>query len=365
MWNELRAERVRREVVAACTLPLTTFELLDTVAGLVDQAVPSDASCWSTFDPATTMVTSAVGRGLDEHSPEAGRFFELQYAQSAPGQYRQLAVRGTTTIVLDAQASIADDGAAAVRDHLRSMGFGQELRMLLHRNGAGWGGAGLLRAPDAGRFSDEEVGFLALISPTITSAVRASLVRNVTTSPGPTTGPAVVLFDNGSVSEMTPAAAEWIAQLKVGDRGHGELPSVVGVVAVAAVAGRSVVQRARTANGTWIVLRSAPLGAGRAVVTIEPAGPPEVMSIVSAALGLTGRELDVVFEVFRGSSTKEIAANLHLSAYTVQDHLKSIFAKAGVNSRRELIAGVFFGVYAPRIGTPVGQDGFFTEPAST
>ena len=35
-----------------------------------------------------------------------------------------------------------------------------------------------------------------------------------------------------------------------------------------------------------------------------------------------------------------------------------------MNSRRELIADVFFGIYAPRLGRPVGPDGFFADPAA-
>ncbi|WP_211254465.1 helix-turn-helix transcriptional regulator [Knoellia sinensis] len=47
----------------------------------------------------------------------------------------------------------------------------------------------------------------------------------------------------------------------------------------------------------------------------------------------------------RGDSTTGLAKALGVSPTTVQQHLKSIFEKAEVNSRVELIAKVYFDCY--------------------
>ena len=360
-WSELRADRVLKEITALCAEPTTPLELLSSTATLLEQAVPTDASCWSTFDPATTMVTSAVGLHLDEQGPAAIRFFELEYARDAPGQYRSLLATRTDTAVLHAGSLDGDEGSAAVRDHLTEMGVGQELRILFHHHDAAWGGAGLMRSSGAATFDADEIDFARRIAPIVTNAVRAALIGSAGVELAVTTenGPAVVVMDADQIVEATPAAVSWLAELMRSDVGHGTIPTVVRAVAAHANAGRTVAQRARSADGSWVVLRGAPLSQGRAIVTIELAGPPEVASIINAALGLTGREIEVVAAVLRGLSTKEIATELHLSTYTVQDHLKSVFSKANVNSRRELVAEVFFGIYAPRLGTPLSADGFF------
>ena len=51
----------------------------------------------------------------------------------------------------------------------------------------------------------------------------------------------------------------------------------------------------------------------------------------------------------RGHSTAQVSAALFIAPYTVQDHLKSIFEKVGVHSRKELMGRVFFEHFLPRI----------------
>ena len=74
--------------------------------------------------------------------------------------------------------------------------------------------------------------------------------------------------------------------------------------------------RQRTADGTCSGAQRS-LGRHRGT-SDRRAGPLDVVAILSAALGLSARETDVVVEVLRGSSTKAIATALHLSSYTVR-----------------------------------------------
>jgi DNA-binding CsgD family transcriptional regulator len=114
-----------------------------------------------------------------------------------------------------------------------------------------------------------------------------------------------------------------------------------------------------------LLVRGSVLGDGpdaRTAVILEPAPSPDLAPLIAAAYGLTDRERLVTELVAQGQSTAEIANTLHLSPYTVQDHLKSVFDKAGVSARGELVARLFFEHYAPRLadGTPVAPTGVAT-----
>jgi DNA-binding NarL/FixJ family response regulator len=102
----------------------------------------------------------------------------------------------------------------------------------------------------------------------------------------------------------------------------------------------------RTRSGVWLLIHASCLhsadGTGADVaVVIEPAKASEVATLIVVAYELTPREVDVTRALARGLSTSEIARELHLSRYTVQDHLKAVYEKTGVSSRGELVAKMF------------------------
>ena len=55
-----------------------------------------------------------------------------------------------------------------------------------------------------------------------------------------------------------------------------------------------------------------------------------------SALDLTDRERDVAVLVAQGLSNPEVAARLYVSRKAVEYHLRNIYGKLGIASRREL-----------------------------
>jgi DNA-binding NarL/FixJ family response regulator len=55
------------------------------------------------------------------------------------------------------------------------------------------------------------------------------------------------------------------------------------------------------------------------------------------ALGLSGRERDVLELMASGATNREIAARLHLSTHTIKEHTSSVYRKLGVRNRTEAV----------------------------
>jgi DNA-binding CsgD family transcriptional regulator len=329
-------------------------------------AVPFDAACLARTDPETRLLTGAAKLDLPDARDDL--FATFEYGAEDVNLFLDLAERDDPVGVLRRDAGADLERSDRWREFLMPLfAFHDELRAVLRDDGGTWGGLALFRSTDAPGFSPADAAFVARVSPWFAAGLRSGLVAGAAARALRTLGPAVVVVgEDDSVSMATPAAD---AQLDLVGGSLDALPLPFHAVVQAArahAAGRTSVVprlRVRAADGSWLVLHAAPLAgaaAGRQVaVTLEPARPPEILPLVVAALSLTPRETEVVQRVLRGESTQDIARGLHLSPYTVQDHLKAVFDKAGVRSRRELIGRVFVDHYAPRFGSDVGPDGQF------
>jgi DNA-binding CsgD family transcriptional regulator len=94
----------------------------------------------------------------------------------------------------------------------------------------------------------------------------------------------------------------------------------------------------------WVTVRAARIdGPGSSpehdiAVTIEESSPPERVDLFARVFGLTAREHELLDHLIVGRTTRELARCMWLSENTVQDHLKSIFAKTSSRSRHMLLS---------------------------
>jgi DNA-binding CsgD family transcriptional regulator len=98
----------------------------------------------------------------------------------------------------------------------------------------------------------------------------------------------------------------------------------------------------RTRSGRWLTVYAERIGPSGVSVIVEPTRVQELAVLLADAYRLSAREREVAALALRGRTNAEIGAQLYLSSYTVQDHLKNIFDKTGVGSRMELAARLWF-----------------------
>ena len=354
-----RARRARDEIVrlARSGLDWTTFARR--VSDVVARVVPFDRNCWHTVDPGTVLFTGSLNRNV---GCSGSWLAEHEYVLEDVNKWWFLARSGRRA----GATSLATHGdlsrSARHRSHV-SYGIGDELRGSFVADGVYWGAAGFLRDRDRPWFTEEDVRFLAALSEPIAQGLRRALV-NVAVAPevvAAADGPGVVVFDgDGNPESISPAAEHWISQMV--EEPRPDVPAGSKMVQAVAARARALPgaadplelaarSRVQTRSGSWLLLygtRLAGGGEGRTAVIIQPAAPNEVAPLVALAYDLTGREIEVTRLCLQGHSTKEMARALHVSPYTVQDHLKSIFAKTGVRSRSELVGQVFLEHYLPR-----------------
>jgi DNA-binding CsgD family transcriptional regulator len=356
----LAPEAIRGEIVRLAHRGLDLPEFASNAARVLRRAVPFDGVAIVAFDPATALpVAKWVDNSL---TGSAGmRLADIELHEADVNKMNELAVSGRRAGSLSAATGGKLDRSRRHRELMRPHGFGDELRAVCVGGSGTWGAIVLHRERGAPNFAPRDVELLASLSGEFAEALQRVSVRQDLEAQTGDLDPGLLLLDDEDGIEMAnDDAAAWLDELP--DDGH-RLPLVVTGVAQRAraiAAGESdvaAVARARAASGRWVLVRGSVLSNGtrhRTAVTLEAARTHDLAALVVAAYGLTARERRVTELVAQGLSTAAIAARLHVSAFTVQDHLKSVFEKLGVSSRGELVARLFVDHYV--------AGGFLSDP---
>ncbi len=214
-----------------------------------------------------------------------------------------------------------------------------------------WGFLDLWR--NGGAFTVNERELLAELARLATPALRRSLAPTFaadTPRLGSHDEPVVLLLsDDLQLLTHTPQTDAYLRALLPTDVLRAPVPAAAYNVAAQLLAREAGVDahppsaRVHLHGGLWVTLRAArlvdgPPGGASIVVSIEPTPPVERAVLYARVLGFSDRERELLHHLVGGSDTREAAGRMFVSEHTVQDHLKSMFAKAGTRSRRLLIA---------------------------
>jgi DNA-binding CsgD family transcriptional regulator len=372
--KQSEAEWVRREIIRLSQAGLDFRALQRETLKQLRKVIPLEASFFATVDPATLLFTSAMADDvLAKVSPQ---FIENEFLQDDANKFASLVQSGQPVGSLVQATQRQLEQSLRYREILAPLGLGDELRAALITRDVCWGVLCLHRERTSPPFDPAEITFLRRVIPSLAEGLRNSLLLGSATAEESADAPGLLLLaEDHSIAAITPVAERLLAEVAEEDRSplHGLPYAVHSVVArlraierygdgAADLAPRA---RLRTVSGQWLVLHaSRTAGAhadGRIAVIVEVARPVEIAQLIVQAYALSRRESEIVRLVAQGQTTTQIAEAFHITANTVQDHLKAIFEKVGVRSRRELVSQLFAQQYQPRIaaGREPGADGWF------
>jgi DNA-binding CsgD family transcriptional regulator len=353
------ADRVGR--LARAGLDHVTF--LREADQVLRAAVPYDLAIWATVDPASLLLTSCTPVGDHPFPPDHQlEIFEMEYLGVEPLTLKALVQRDRPIGTLRSEVDDPTD-TKRYREQLAPFGFTDELVAALVVDRRCWGAVRVLRNHEAAiDFTEEDVDCFASVSQTLAEGLRLAFLRAATQEPaGLDDPPGVVTLDAaGGIAACTRQARPWLDSLAV----EAETPAVFASLA-ARVSTHDEASAVLVGTRGPLALHASRLKSDddQIAIVIERPRPPELTPRIMEAYDLTPRESQVTELVLRGNTTTQIARAMNLSNYTVQDHLKSIFAKVGVQTRGELANAIHVRFYLPLkdAGRTPGPYGYFLE----
>ncbi len=305
------------------------------VAEVVQSLLPFDGWCLFGLDPINGLRTFQFGGKGTEHTAEMAANEALQ---DDVNKYTELG-RATVPVGWLARDHPRADGSFRFNEILRPQGFESELRIVLRDSGRVWGALALFREDRRGSFGDADVATAAQLCAPLARAVRCHPTRRFSGVPEPLP-PGVILLKGGNQLIASDEARAWLEDLVPGGHDETHIDDVTRVVFDAANAVRrggspphTVV---RTVSGRWLWVQGSDLSDGQVAVVLQAASIRQLLPTVARIHDLTRREAEVLEQLASGLATKQIARELRLSPYTVNDHAKAIYRKCGVTGRDDL-----------------------------
>ena len=354
--------RAHERIRDASRAGLDVASFLDEASSALASAVPNEnhlnGPYWYTLDPESRLITSDYGgEGCELDTREVMRW---EYFDDDVNKYSDVLDHPRGVQTLHEVTGGKPERSRIYREYMAAEGLAQEMLVALRsKTGEFWGTVRLNRLAGQPEFSADELAFMAAVAPDLAEGIRRGLVVGEATDPDRPDAPGLIILDaDGEIVSLSVGASQWIERLRHRSV-RGSLPASIASAASAALtcargedpAVESTVL-VRSVDGRWISVHGTVIGMGRArkaAVIIEPARPDRISALLMAIHGLTPREQDVTRLVLQGRSTPQLAKILGISPYTVQQHLKTVFEKVGVRSRRALVAALFFESFEPRV----------------
>lgn len=357
---------------------------------LLRGTVGFDLAIWAVLDPMTLMWASCVVDGGPHDERFEHELFANEYGQD---DVLKLVDLETNQRIGTLHAGTLGDPTASrrYRGILQPRGFSDELRLTFYDAEGTWGALLLYRA--GGRFGAEDVAQLASAAHPFGAALHNALVRGdpardtakpddpvSETPPGPgaTAQPSRprrrrqlrVRPRADAAPEPVPAAPGKPAPAASGKPASGTLTiSHDGRLLDVTATARNLIDAAELDKVGTAVARGRPSGLidtsggirydGRWLafhatqretaidVTVQRIRPNQLSEFVVRARGLDPWHWRLLGALARGRITRQIAQDLDLSVYAVQDGMTSLFGAFQVGGRIELLKTLFFDHYVP------------------
>ncbi|WP_058308966.1 helix-turn-helix transcriptional regulator [Gracilibacillus massiliensis] len=313
-------ERVRQKLYALCSF---------------------DACCIRTVDPNNLLTTGALtDSDIEEIHPQ---LFVNEYLEGDIHSQEEMVVSGIPVKVLS--SSIYVKKSKRLRMILQPAGFKDEMRIAFVTGDTCLGFASLYRRHLA--FHLDEVKKIQKNIKNIVNILNEHLLTATHKAAPLAIQPMLIMSETFTIMYQNDEARKWIHQLCEEESiNNNQLPRSIRSISYRLLKEHQQYTKImmRDSIGFLYALEASRLTDydGKTVIVIKksPMSHEDWFLYLTKCYKWTAKESEIIRYLIKGDTTKEIAKQLSISPYTVQDHLKSIFFKTDINTRSKLISMV-------------------------